>query len=141
VLQRAMKLKQKKNLEHVKGNPFDSLQFEKLNQIAKDIHINFGKDSDENKFIISNLIEEEQQCFNTFAEENPEVLLPNNIDFETDSIDIPVNGSELEDKVMTPDDSVKEPESSPSWTKVVRKGETRSRSNKVCYDDRHILEY
>jgi hypothetical protein len=96
-----MKLKQKKNMEHVKGNPFDSLQFEKLNQIAKDIHINFGKDSDENKFIISNLIEEEQQCFNTFAEENPKVLLPNNIDFESDSIDIPVNGSELEDKVMT----------------------------------------
>jgi hypothetical protein len=78
VLQRAMKLKQRKLLEQVKGNPFDSLQFEKLKQIANDIHLKFGKDSDENKIVINSLVEEEQKCFNTFAEENLEVLLPNN---------------------------------------------------------------
>jgi hypothetical protein len=44
VLQRAMKLKQKKNLEQVKGNPFESLQYEKLHQIANDTHLKFGKD-------------------------------------------------------------------------------------------------
>jgi hypothetical protein len=87
------------------------------------------------------LVEEEQSCFNNFAEENPEVLLPSNIDVENGNAEVLVNEAELEEIVQTTKGPIKEPENSPSWTEVVRRGKTRSMSNKMCSNDRRILEY
>jgi hypothetical protein len=115
----------------VKGNPFASLQFDNLNQIAKNINSKFGNDSEESKYIMSNLIEEEQKSFDTFVEENPEVLLPTVLDFDRDMMIVPINGSELSNSNGTPEESMKDSETSPPWTEGVRKGETRSRSNKI----------
>jgi hypothetical protein len=41
----------------------------------------------------------------------------------------------------SPIPSFKDEASSPLWTEVVRKGKSRSRSNKINQDDRRVLEY
>jgi hypothetical protein len=48
VLQKAMQIKKKKNLEGIKGNSFAILQIDYLNQIAQDASIETGCDNDDN---------------------------------------------------------------------------------------------
>jgi hypothetical protein len=67
-----MELKQKKSLEPMEGNPFVTLQFNNLNEIGIDVNLKFGTNSSESKFIIDNLIQQEQKNYGNFVEENPE---------------------------------------------------------------------
>jgi hypothetical protein len=83
MMQRAMKLKQKKNLETVKGNPFSTLQFNNLDQIALDVNLKFGYNSAKSKLIISNQIRDDRKNYDNFIEENPDILLPVNLDLES----------------------------------------------------------
>jgi hypothetical protein len=57
-----MELKKKRNLEPFKDNPFASLQPDKLNQMATDVNLKFGVNSEEATFIINNLVANEQNA-------------------------------------------------------------------------------
>jgi hypothetical protein len=94
------------------GNPFASLRTDKLNQIAIDVNLKFGKDSEESNFIIINLIVDEQNDFDDFVKNNPEVMLPTMLDFDNGLMIDPVNGPAI--TVSTPANSVKVSETSPS---------------------------
>jgi hypothetical protein len=139
IMQRAMKLKKKRNLEPFKGNPSASLQPDKLNQIDTYVNLKIGVNSEEATFIINNLVANEQNAYDEFVKDNPEVMLPSSLELDngmlTDPLDGPVpTGS-------TPIESLKECEISPTWIEVVRKGKTRSKSNKIDHYGRRILEY
>jgi hypothetical protein len=135
-----MKLKQKKNLESVKGNPFSTLQFENLNQIALDVNLKFGDNSAEYKFIISNLISDDRKNYDNFIEENPDILLPINLDLESIQKYDPNN--DVDNGLQnTAEPSLKDDVSSPLWYEVVRKGKARSKSDKIKPNDIHLLEY
>lgn len=56
MLQKAMELKQKRNLEPIRGNSSATLQHDCLNQVAKDANINIGKNAKENTELINNLM-------------------------------------------------------------------------------------
>jgi hypothetical protein len=138
-MQKAMKLNKKKNLDSLKGNPFSVLQSNILNQIAADIDIEIGIDENECNRIIDNLVENE-----IFVEENPEVLLPTDLDIkntmEPDFIKESVGTHEL----LTPS-SMKEHDSPILWTEVARKGKnktkTKSMNNNIGENDNCIPEY
>jgi hypothetical protein len=59
MMQKAMELKKKKNLEHIKGNKIDTLQFDDLNKISCDVNIKVGNDKYDKTSIIDNLIRDE----------------------------------------------------------------------------------
>jgi hypothetical protein len=80
MLQKAMELKKKKNLESVKGNSISALQAENLAKIADDINLLVGSDIVESSRIIDNLIEVEKQNFDQFVGDHPDVMLPTNLD-------------------------------------------------------------
>jgi hypothetical protein len=82
MLQKAMKLKQKNNLEPLKCNSFASLHTDSLQQLAKDVKIQLGGDSLEAQSIVDKLVVDEIGNVNRFVEENPEILLP--VDLETE---------------------------------------------------------
>jgi hypothetical protein len=82
MMQKAMNLKQKKNVEPLKGNSFASLHIDSLHQLAKDVNLHLGVDSCEAQSIISKLIGEEVENVNKFVEENPEILLPTNLEID-----------------------------------------------------------
>jgi hypothetical protein len=79
VLKKAMQIKKKKNLEDVKGNSFAVLQVDYLNQIARDASIRIGRDNEENVKLIDKLVREELK-HNQFADENPYMIFPVNLD-------------------------------------------------------------
>jgi hypothetical protein len=135
MLQKAMKLKEEKNLGTLKGNSFASLHIDSLNQMAKDVKIKLGNNISESEAFISKLIEEEKNNLEKFVGDNPDMLLPSNLDIEV------VKTPELEVGEQNPSESIKDSTPSPKWTEVVKRGKIRSRSNKVSSDERRILEY
>jgi hypothetical protein len=147
MLQRAMQLKQKKILEHIKGNPFDCLQSDTLYQIANDVNVKFGRDSSEAKTIIDNLIADGQNCYEQFITQNPEVLLPTDLDVSDVHVSRHVHGTEIgKDEIRisgTPIEVVKVIDNSPPWTEVVRRGKSRVRctSKTNVSNERRTLEY
>jgi hypothetical protein len=163
-MQKAMELKKKKNLEPTKGNRFSILPFSDLNQMSKDINIKISKDNSESK----NIIDTESKRYDYFARDNPELILPVNLDVNCiveDKVDlqpkpdgsgshedlakITVTSKVTEengiDSPVSPDCSIKEPNSSNLWTEVVRKGKNRgkyrSRSKKIGDNERGLLKY
>jgi hypothetical protein len=105
-----------------------------------DVNLKFGVDSTKSEYIIKNLTKEDQKSFDRFVEENPETLLPNELDLESDlgvTNMVDVNDKEFD----SPIPSFKDEESPPLWTEVVRKGKMKSKSNKIKLDDRRLLEY
>jgi hypothetical protein len=92
MLQRSMTLKQNKNLEPLKGNSFASLHSDALNQLAIDVNLFLGADSLEADTIVNKLMIEEDKKVNFFMEENPEILLPSNLDVSLES-EIEVEGN------------------------------------------------
>jgi hypothetical protein len=82
MLQKAMDLKKKKNLENARGNSFAALQVDELNKVARDINIKIGNDRKESCMIINNLVGSENRVYEEFVGENHEVLLPTNMDLE-----------------------------------------------------------
>jgi hypothetical protein len=129
-----------KTLEFMQGNRFATQQFEILNQIVVDVNLKFGKDSIESEYMINNLIKEDRQSFDRFVEENPETLLPTKLDLESD-LGFANKEGENAKNCNSHVPSVKDDESPPLWTEVVRKGKTKSRSNKIKIDDRRLQEY
>jgi hypothetical protein len=94
MLQKAMRLKQKKNLDTLRGNSFAALQFDTLNQISREVNIKIGHDNVENDKIIKNLIETEQRKCEEFLGDNLEIGLPTkiNIDLAMTTSPLKVNG-------------------------------------------------
>jgi hypothetical protein len=66
-------------------------------------------------------------------------MLPSSLELDNGMLANPLDGPEP--TVSTPIESLKDYETSPAWTEVVRKGKTRSKSNKIDHYDRCILEY
>jgi hypothetical protein len=124
MLQRAMELKKRKNLEPTKGNSFAVLQVDKLNKVAMDVNIKIGKDRDESCRIINNLVDSEKIVYDKFVGENPEVL-PSNLELENVLVSDPLKGDGDQNRCKTPAGSFKEPDSSELWTEVVKKGRNR----------------
>jgi hypothetical protein len=82
----------------------------------------------------------EQIIFDEFAEYNPESILPTELDLESDmKVVDKADGDISKNKSHVP--SFKDDASPPLWTEVVRKGKAKSRSNRIKYDDRRVLEY
>lgn len=71
-------------MEEVKGNSFTAMQIDYLNQIAQDASIKIECDNEENVRLIDNLVKEEKNKQNQFLDENPDVMLPVNLDVEID---------------------------------------------------------
>jgi hypothetical protein len=138
-MQKAMKLNKKKNLDSLKGNPFSVLQSNILNQIAADIDIEIGIDENECNRIIDNLVENE-----IFVEENPEVLLPTDLDIKNTMKPDFIKESVGTHELLTPS-SMKEHDSPILWTEVARKGKnktkTKSMNNNIGENDNCIPEY
>jgi hypothetical protein len=145
MLQKAMLLKQKKNLEPLKGNSFASLHSKSLYQFVKDVNVHLGVDSSEAQSIISKLVGDEIENVNKFVEENLEVLLPANM--EIDLISEKTTEQALENSNQLRDQALPEPlEGSPQplkWTEVVKRGRPKSRSklDSNSFNEGRILKY
>jgi hypothetical protein len=168
-----MEMKKIKNLELVKGNKFAALQYTELNQISNDIDVKIGNDKSESINIINALIESENERCEQFVRDNPKVILPVNLDV-CNTMDLvdgsgqevmggEVNGNDpvkvcvdtfsivgqgsgyVQEDLASPQCSIKEPNSSESWTEVVRrgkpKGKARGRSGEIVENERVLLEY
>jgi hypothetical protein len=101
------------------------------------------------------------KSFEKFADENPDILLPTNLDvnyYLTTTHIADRNGqieclrqgnsfkeSRNDTEPGTPAGPVDNPETSPLWIEVVMRGKnrtkTRSRIDKITLDDRRFLEY
>jgi hypothetical protein len=156
MMQKAMEMKKRKNLELVKGNKFAALQYTELNQISNDIDVKIGHDKSGSINIINALIESKNKRCEQFVRDNPEVILPVNLDVcnimdlvdgsgqevmggevngndhvkvcvDTFSIKGQGSGSVQED-LASPQCSVKEPNSSEPWTEVVRRGKPKGKA-------------
>jgi hypothetical protein len=161
MLQRAMELKKRKNLEPLKGYSFAALQYENLQQLAMDVNLKLGTNAIEANSLVDYLVKEEKQNYKKFIGENSEILLPVNLDEDTDLLNSRNNenynqpdASSTENSFkgdntlgveLTPVRSVKDHGTSPLWSEVVRKGKNRKKANgrsgKIIADDRCCLEY
>jgi hypothetical protein len=155
MLQEAMRIKKKKNLEPLKGNSFAPLQSDELNALAMDINIKVGRNDSENSNILNKMVSSEIIKSDRFAGQNPEVLLPTDLDIDLicDNIGhVLLNESDHLTSInvvkeligVSPPCSIKEPNSSELWTDVVRKGrrkgKNRIRNDKMVNHERRILE-
>jgi hypothetical protein len=145
-MEKDMHIKQKKNLEVVKGNSFSDFQTDYLNQVAQDAHIRIGCDNDDNSRLIDSLKNEESLKHINFVDENPDMLLPANLDVELEMQEgFKPNVSEDIENNHTPTGSIKEPDTSVLWTEVVMKGRNRNKikgvNEKIHPNDRCCLEY
>jgi hypothetical protein len=102
MLQKAIKLKEKKNMGILKGNSFASLHIDSLNQMARDVKINFSNNTSESEVFINKLIEEEENNLEKFVGDNPHMFLPSNLDVEV------VKTPELEVGEQNPSESIKD---------------------------------
>jgi hypothetical protein len=127
-MQRAMELKQKKNLD-AKGNSFSVLQSSALNNIASNVNIKIGKGLVENNKIINELVQSEVNNFEQFVEENPDILLPTTVDVQSSLESDPLKESGSSVIVITPENFVKESNAS-MWTEVVKRGRNRNKIKK-----------
>jgi hypothetical protein len=77
------------------------------------------------------LIGEEWSNFDRFVGENPEILLPANLDIEVENVqEGGVDEKMLEKELHTPEESIKDSDPSLKWSEVVRRGKTKSRNEK-----------
>jgi hypothetical protein len=125
VMQKAMNMKKKQNLEPVKGNKFFVLDVDDWCQMASDVNINIGNDNKDKSSILNTLIVADQDRFERFVAQNPESVLPVNLDVDLEVESDPLNG-QVASSPVSPSDSIKETNTSELWTEVVRKGKNRS---------------
>jgi hypothetical protein len=155
MLQKAMGIKKKKNLEPLKGNSFAPLQSDDLNVLAMDINIKVGRNDSENSNILNKMISSEVIKSDRFVGQNPEVMLPTDleIDLICDNIGhvLPNESDHLTSTNVvkeligvSPPCSIKELNSSESWSDVVRKGrrkgKNRIRNDKMVNHEMCILK-
>jgi hypothetical protein len=145
MLQKAMDLKKKRNLEPFKVNPFFVLQYTNLNQIAIDASVSLGEPVAENINLIDNLVNVDREQYNKFVSENPEVNLPASLENVFEQLKEPIKEVVVHDIVNTPEVSIKRTEDEVPWTEVVRRGANRIKSksllDKINPHERCILEY
>jgi hypothetical protein len=123
-----MELKKKKNLEPLKGIPFAALQIDDFNQISSVVDIRIGMDK-ENSKIINNLINSNNEIYARFVGENPEVLLPTDLDVNNDlGSNLAENQEEFVD-MRTPAEYVKHLGAS-TWVELVKRWGSRSKKGK-----------
>jgi hypothetical protein len=152
MMEKAMNLKRKNNLELVKGNRFAVLNNVSLKHFADDVNIKLGANTNECDEVVSKLIGEEKEKNDSFVLQNPKILLPVNL--EIDGCDEISNPDEValitqssvvntQTVMQTPVESLEDFTPSPKWTEVVRRGKskTRSRINENCCDEKRLLEY
>jgi hypothetical protein len=75
-------IEEKRNLEPLKGNSFACSNTDYLNQNVRDVNINLGDDISEANEIINNLVVQEKKNYEKFVDENPDILLPTNLNVE-----------------------------------------------------------
>jgi hypothetical protein len=92
VLQKAINLKKKQNLEPVKGNKFFALDIDDLCQMASDVNINIGNDNKDKSSILNTLIATDHDRFEHFVAQNPESILLVNLDVDLEIEFDPLNG-------------------------------------------------
>jgi hypothetical protein len=122
ILQKAMNLKKKINLENPRGNSFAALRVDELNKVARNVNVKIGNDKEESCMIINNLVGSENRVYEEFVGENLEVLLPSNMDLEKVMISYTLKVVEGQGVDKTPFGSFKELDASELWTEVVKKG-------------------
>jgi hypothetical protein len=86
------------------------------------------------------LIDDEEVKFKKFVNENPETLLPTNLDVENDILTEPVNGEVEQNHVITHVCSHIKTGTPSMWTEVVRRDKNKSKPSKISINDRRILE-
>jgi hypothetical protein len=106
MLEKAMKLKEKKNMGPLKGNSFSSLHPNSINQSANDVRIKLGNDASEIEYFINQVIEEEQSKQDKVVGDNPKMNLPTNMDVEIDRTLVDNSGG-MQIKI-NPDDSLED---------------------------------
>jgi hypothetical protein len=101
------------------------------------VNLVIGNNAFENDMNILTLIDEEKKNYNNFVGDNPEVLLPTNLDISLNM----VNELEAQEQPAVEEgaseQSVKD--LTTPWSEVVRR-KCRSKNNKNVSNDRSILE-
>jgi hypothetical protein len=138
MLQRAMNLKKKKNLEQFRGISFACLDNEYLSHVDKEVNLGIGNNASENGINILDLIDEEKKNYNNFVGDNPEVLLRTNLDISLNLVNEPEAQEQPIVEEGTPEQSVKD--LTTPWSEVVRR-KNRSKNNKNVYNVRSLLEH
>jgi hypothetical protein len=143
MLQKAMELKKRKIMEPIKGNPFAALSIENFEQLTVAMKLQVRSGRAESRNVIESLVGREKEGYETFVDNHPEVILPATLDIQERGLDMRgTNKNDLANgEVSTPMQSIKDDESSLSWTDVVRRGKTRSRINKNRINERDCLEH
>jgi hypothetical protein len=113
----------------MKGISFASLNVDYLNQVARDTNVRIGCDNDKLARLINNIIAEEKLQYDQFVGENPDIVLPSNLDVDMVSVES-VQESTLHRESSTPTETFKVSDLSTPWTEVVRKGKSRNKSTK-----------
>jgi hypothetical protein len=96
--------------------------------------------------ILNMLVESEKSGHENFVSENPETNLPSSVEVGQvmEGASTPVKGGMVSEVPVTPEASLKEPNSSELWNEVVRRGRYKNRNrdehNKIDSHDRCILE-
>jgi hypothetical protein len=85
------------------------------------------------------MINDEQNEFRSFLNNNPDMMLPIASEFEGGLVADPTNGTEILDESKTPAEILEESEHSPPWSVVVRREKARTKSNKIDQHDRRIF--
>jgi hypothetical protein len=86
------------------------------------------------------MVKEDQKNFDEFMEQNVEIFLPGDLNVDNEIPPEPIEG-EMVVVNESPLPSVKDVDTPPLWTEVVRKGKNRSRPTRIEPNDRRILEY
>jgi hypothetical protein len=136
---------EEKNFDPIKGIPFNDLSIDSLNQIAVDASVKIGMDSQDTCKVIGILVDLDKMQYEHFVDANPECLVLASIDADFKMSSNPKEGIVVPELVFTLAGSMKEPDTSESWTEVVRKrkkrNKTRSRTKNIVSNDRVYLEY
>jgi hypothetical protein len=131
ILQKAMELKKKKDLELFKGNPVAVLHTDYLNQYAVDVDVILGNYEVEATEVINNFVNNEIECFDRFVEQNPEVLLPCNLDLDLVGDENKTENEQCVEHI--PDRSFKDPSPNLTWSDEVKKGKGKNRGSKESF--------
>jgi hypothetical protein len=135
IMQKAIELKKRKNLECDKGNPFSILQPDNLYQIVRDVNLKFGNNSQEASHIIEPLVTDDQSCYDNFVDHNPDIMMYVVLEFNSDQNMLPLKGVECDmiddNLVASPEETFKVSAASPPWTEVVRRGKPRGEIQKI----------
>jgi hypothetical protein len=126
-----MELKQKNNLETIKGNPFTALSIDTLNHIALDASVKIGNEKSETCKVISSLVELDKVQYDQFIDANPETLLPDNIESDSVMSLIFDNVEPVPEVLPIPVSSIEEPDTLAPWSEVVKRGRRRNEARGV----------